>query len=122
MACTAAALNAARNGIEVTCTTDDLIGRDDATWEVILVGDLFYDAEVSIRVLPWLRTLVKRGAMVLVGDPFRGNVPGECVEALAHYDAPFDTDVRGLHLRRTQVVRLLGGSAQVGVAQSSQHV
>jgi predicted nicotinamide N-methyase len=99
-------VNAALNGVSVECTVEDLIGRDDRAWEVVLAGDMFYDAELSERVLGWLSGLARRGALVLLGDPGRGNVPEDSVEPVGWYDAPFDTDVRGLHLRRTQVARV----------------
>lgn len=99
-------VNAALNGVSLECTVDDLIGRDDPAWEVVLAGDMFYDAELSERVLGWLSGLARRGALVLLGDPGRGNVPEQSVEPVAWFDAPFDTDVRGLHLRRTQVARV----------------
>lgn len=106
VAAVAMEVNAELNGVSLEVTTDDLIGRDDPSWEVVLAGDMFYDAELSERVLSWLGGLARRGALVLLGDPGRGNVPEGVVEAVAWYDAPFDTDVRGNHLRRTQVARV----------------
>jgi predicted nicotinamide N-methyase len=44
--------------------------------------------------------------MVLLGDPDRGNVPGDAVETLATHLAPFGTDVRGHDLRPARVARL----------------
>lgn len=103
--------NAKMNGVVLETTTDDLVGVDDPAWDVVLAGDVFYDAEFSARVLAWLASLARRGATVLLGDPHRGNVPSERVEVLWECDAPFDTDVRGLHLKRAQVARVLGGSS-----------
>ncbi len=98
--------NATLNHVSLEVTTDDLIGRDDPSWEVVLAGDMFYDSELSERVLAWLSSLTRRGALVLLGDPGRGNVPEERVEPVGWYDAPFDTDVRGLHLRRALVAKV----------------
>ncbi len=106
VAAVAAEINARLNGVALDVTVEDLVGRDDPSWEVVLAGDMFYDAEFSARALDWLAGLARRGALVLLGDPGRGNVPDERVEDVAWYDAPFDTDVRGLHLRRTRVARV----------------
>lgn len=106
VAAVAMEVNASLNGVSIEVTTDDLIGRDDPSWEVVLAGDMFYDSELSERVLAWLSSLARRGALVLLGDPGRGNVPEERVEPLEWYDAPFDTDVRGLHLRRALVAKV----------------
>lgn len=106
MAMTAIDLNAALNNVTLERTTDDVIGRDDPAWEVVLAGDVFYEPEFSTRVFAWLAGLARRGALVLLGDPYRGNVPDAGVEVLGHYDASFDTDPRGEHLRRAQVARV----------------
>lgn len=106
MALVAAGMNAALSGVSLELTGDDVLGRDDPAWDVVLAGDVFYEAELAARALAWLSGLAARGATVLLGDPYRGNVPEARVEPLAWYDAPFDTDVRGEHLRRTQVARV----------------
>lgn len=101
----AATLNAARNDVAITCVGDDMLGRDlDA--DVLLAGDMFYDAELAAQALAWMRRLAARGVLVLLGDPNRGNVPDEAVETLAVYEAPFGTDVRGNDLRATRVARV----------------
>jgi len=105
VAVTAIALNAALSGTSVETTTEDLLGRD-LGWDVVLVGDVCYDPALSTRLFAWLGPLAERGATVLIGDPGRGNVPLDRVEAVAVYDAPSDVDVRGRYLRATTVYRL----------------
>ncbi len=107
VAAVAMEVNAALNGVALEVTTDDLIGHDDPAWDVVLAGDMFYDAELSARVLDWLAALARRGVTVLLGDPGRGNIPEERVEPVAWYEAPFDTDVRGLHLRKTLIGKVI---------------
>ncbi len=107
VALAAASLNAARAGVTLETSGDDVVGDPLEGWDVVLAGDMFYDAELSARALDWLGGVAARGALVLLGDPNRGNVPDALVEALASYDAPFDTDPRGLHLRATRVARVL---------------
>lgn len=76
--------NAALNGVSLRTTGDDVVGRDDG-WDVVLVGDVFYQRELSLRVMAWLERLHARGAEVRIGDPGRSFLPGERLEAVATY-------------------------------------
>ncbi len=101
----ACALNARANDLELACEIHDLVGTAvDA--ELVLAGDMTYDAELTRRVLAWFRDLVADGVEVLVGDPGRGFLVADELEAVATYDAPADNDCRGLWLRPTTVYRL----------------
>jgi predicted nicotinamide N-methyase len=99
-------LNALHSNVEIEIRIEDIVGRRDSQWDVVLAGDMFYDAELSARVMPWLVELSNAGVLVLLGDPYRGNVSEQHVEVVGMYNASFDTDVRGEHLRRTQVARV----------------
>lgn len=79
--------NAALNGVAITARGDDVIGRDEG-WGVVLVGDVFYEDELSRRVLAWLRVLAARGATVLVGDPGRSFFPAAQLHVEAEYAFP----------------------------------
>jgi predicted nicotinamide N-methyase len=74
-------LNAAANGIELTLWT----GSDLPVVDVVLAGDVFYSADVVATTLPVLSTLAEGGATVLVGDPFRRDLPLERLELIAEY-------------------------------------
>lgn len=101
----AAGINAGLSGVALSTTGDDLVGRA-VDCDVVLLGDMFYDAELSATLLAWLRGVRAAGVEVLLGDPDRGNVPGDAVETLATHLAPFGTDVRGHDLRTARVARL----------------
>ncbi len=103
----AARLNAALNGVSLETTSEDLVGSDDG-WEVVLVGDVFYETRFAARLQTWLEGLARRGALVLVGDPSRGFFARDRAELVAEYDAPSDVDVGGLYLRATGVYRIRG--------------
>jgi predicted nicotinamide N-methyase len=77
--------NAAKNSHIVRTTSEDLIGRDDG-WDTVLVGDVFYQAELSRRVFAWLRQLHARGAEIRIGDPGRSFLPMESLECVATFD------------------------------------
>lgn len=76
--------NAALNGVTLHARSDDLIGRDEG-WHVVLVGDVFYEDELSRRVLAWLRSLSKRGAVIRVGDPGRSFFPSAQMRVEGEY-------------------------------------
>jgi predicted nicotinamide N-methyase len=100
--CAAIRLNAAANGCDVAVTQDDLIGtRGD--WEVILVGDLFYERPLAERLLAWLTPL---DILALLGDPGRNYFPKTQVEKLASYSVQTSRDLEDRDIRDTGVYRL----------------
>lgn len=95
-------LNAAANGVTVAVTQDDLIGAG-GDWDVILVGDLFYERPLAERLLAWLKTL---GCPALLGDPGRSYFPKDQVEPLAVYNVQTSRDLEDREIRETGVYRL----------------
>jgi predicted nicotinamide N-methyase len=104
-ACAAIALNARANGCDITVTQDDLIGAALA-WDVILVGDLFYERPLAERLLQWLGPL---DVPALLGDPGRNYFPKTRVEKLASYSVQTTRDLEDREIRETGVYRLLPG-------------
>ncbi len=101
----AARLNAAANGVELTLEEADPIGTDDG-WDVVLVGDLWYEPELAERMAPWLRALVGRGALVLTGDPGRAHLPSIGLEELGRYEVPTLEDLEDVTTKTVRVLRL----------------
>ena len=83
-------LNAEANGVEMALWT----GAGLPEVEIVLAGDVFYSAEVVAQTLPVLTEMARRGAKVLVGDPFRRDLPMDRLELVARYDVP---DMGGSH-------------------------
>ncbi|HKU64001.1 MAG TPA: methyltransferase [Rhizomicrobium sp.] len=102
-ACAAIRLNASANGCDIAVTEEDLIGAPLA-WDVILVGDLFYERPLAERLLAWLGPL---GVPALLGDPGRNYFPKERVEKLASYSVQTTRDLEDREIRETGVYRLL---------------
>ncbi len=102
---TAVAMNAAANGVAVAFTARDMIGTDEG-WDVVLAGDVFYDAGLVARVLPWFEALRDRGAEVLVGDPGRHYLPKQRFAPLATYEVPVTRALEDAEVKRTTVWRL----------------
>src|SRR5262245_31671569 len=73
----AIALNAAANAVALEATGRDLLAAKPAGFDVVLVGDLFYERPLAERVLAFLEAASGEGAAVLVGDPRRSYFPRE---------------------------------------------
>jgi predicted nicotinamide N-methyase len=95
-------LNAEANGVSIEQTDADLIGADDG-WDVVLAGDVFYDAALAERLMPWFRALHERGALVLVGDPGRSYLPKSGLAARATYSVPVTRVLEDAEVKRTTV-------------------
>ena len=92
-------LNAELNDVHLDILTEDVIGRTDREFEVVLVGDVFYDKGIADLVLPWLRDLKALGRTILIGDPGRFYLPNLGLERIARYASETtglmeDTDLR----------------------------
>lgn len=79
--------NAALNEVSVRVTADDVVGRDDG-WDTVLVGDVFYQRELSLQVMAWLQRLHARGAEIRIGDPGRSFLPTALLECVATFVVP----------------------------------
>ena len=75
----AIALNAAQNGVSLIVRPVDLVGSDDG-WEVVLAGDVSYQRDMAELATRWLAALARRGARVLIGDPWRGYLARDLLE------------------------------------------
>jgi predicted nicotinamide N-methyase len=104
-AAAAIAINAQANGVTMKVATCNLIGGH-APWDVILVGDLFYERPLAESLLAWLRPL---DAMVLMGDPGRSYFPKTGIERLSTYNVQTTRDLEDREIRETSVYRLTRG-------------
>jgi predicted nicotinamide N-methyase len=104
-------LNARANGIALEPLEADLIGTDDG-WEVVLAGDVWYDAALADRMAPWLRSLAARGATVLTGDLGRAHLPAAGIVELARYTVPTLIDLEDVPEKEARVLRLEGATAK----------
>jgi len=110
LAATAIARNAEVNGLTIDVLCADVVGTDDAGWDVVLAGDILYERPMSSVVLPWLRNLASRGVRIIFGDPNRGYLPREGLTELARYDVPTSLELEDRTRRNTGVWRLEEGT------------
>lgn len=71
MALEAVKMNCDLNEVYVDTSSDDVIGSDLRDWDVVFLGDMFYDTDFADIFQQWLPQLSRRGVSVLVGDPGR---------------------------------------------------
>jgi predicted nicotinamide N-methyase len=102
----AIAINAKANGAAIAIAGDDMIGGP-APFDVILVGDLFYERPLAERLLAWLTPLP---VSVLMGDPGRSYFPKAGVEKRAAYQVRTTRDLEDREIRDTGVYALRTGS------------
>lgn len=94
----AASLNAAANGLDIA-VLDTL--PDPTSLDLVLAGDVFYDAGAAATSLIALDAFRERGIPVLVGDPGRRDLPLERLTAVASYDVPEFGGAPGATVRST---------------------
>ena len=105
IAAAAIALNAASNGVTVTPLTGDLVGAP-AAWDLILCGDVCYEAPMTRHILPWLRTLAST-ATVWIADPGRAYLPHDGLQAFARYTVPTTTELEDRTERAVTLYRVM---------------
>jgi predicted nicotinamide N-methyase len=108
-AVSAIALNAAANDVAPEATDRDLLAAEPSRFDLVLVGDLFYERGLAERVLAFLEAASARGAAVLVGDPRRSYFPRERFTQIAEYSVPVTRDLEDTEIKRTAVWRLAEG-------------
>jgi predicted nicotinamide N-methyase len=103
-------LNAAVNGVgfAIEVREADPVGTDEG-WDVVLAGDVWYEAELADYMEPWLRTLAGRGADVLTGDLGRAYLPAAGLSELARYTVPTLVDLEDVTEKEARVLRVGSG-------------
>lgn len=82
----AAAANAEANGVAVaTWLADPTSAGGPTAWDVVTVGDLFYEHETAARVMDFIRRCSESGSEILVGDPWRAFLPHDQLEPIETY-------------------------------------
>lgn len=72
VAAVAGKMNAKLNQVEINTECKNLI-NDQSTlhFDVIFLGDVFYDEEFAAHLLPWIKNLIENRKRVIIGDPGR---------------------------------------------------
>lgn len=97
-------MNSRVNQVVVQTRWGDLLDGDGEDAEVVLAGDVLYSPSLAVRAVPFLARAAERGARVLVGDPDRGYLPHDWLEAVATYDVPMLGTPEDAQIERTRVL------------------
>ena len=111
LAIAAIRLNARLNDVAVIATGGDVVGQP-CRWDIILCGDVCYEAPMTRHILPWLRRMAEQ-AEVWIADPGRAYVP-EDGATLATYVVPTTMELEDHGERRVRLFRLLPTPAPAG--------
>jgi predicted nicotinamide N-methyase len=98
-------LNADINEVCVTVSAGDVVGAA-CRWDVILCGDVCYEAPMTEHILPWLRTMA-REAEVWIADPGRAYLPKAGLSQIGRYRVPTSLELED-RLEREVVLYRLG--------------
>jgi len=104
LAIAAVELNAAHNGVTLELLARDIVGEPNR-WDLILCGDVCYEAPMTSHILPWLKELT-RDAPVWIADPGRAYVPENSVTEFARYDVPTARELEDQEIRTTRLLKL----------------
>ena len=99
-------LNAAANNVHITAATADIVGAENR-WDLILCGDVCYEAPMTGHILPWLRHMACT-AEVWIADPGRAYLPREGLTPFATWRVPTTLELEDRTEREVVLYRLSG--------------
>ncbi|HEY1933981.1 MAG TPA: 50S ribosomal protein L11 methyltransferase [Acetobacteraceae bacterium] len=97
-------LNAADNHACIVAETADVVGAEPR-WDLILCGDVCYEAPMTGHILPWLRRMA-RSAEVWIADPGRAYLPRDGLTPFASYQVPTTLELEDRTERDVVLYRL----------------
>lgn len=92
VAAVAVQMNSELNGVEPpVCLTKNMIGCQTEAFDLILLGDMFYDEALSSSLHSWLDLCIKsHGTKVLIGDPGRAQFEEHSVRRYLHRQIQYE--------------------------------
>ena len=99
-------INAKANDVRIETTAKDLLAESADRFDVILVGDLFYERQLADKVLAFIELAAAQRALILIGDPQRNYFPRDRFEKIAEYEVPVTRELEDTLIKRTAVWRL----------------
>ncbi|KAL0968106.1 hypothetical protein UPYG_G00262490 [Umbra pygmaea] len=92
VAAIATQLNCELNGLDpLFCEKENLIGSEPDGYDLILLGDMFYEEALADSIHSWLnRCIQTHGTQVLIGDPGRAHFEGHGIRRFLRQEAQFE--------------------------------
>ena len=100
--------NAARNAVNFPIICADLVGAP-CRWDLILCGDVCYEAPMTRHILPWLRRLAAQ-AEIWIADPGRAYLPARGLAPFASYTVPTSLELEDRAERQVDLFRISADS------------
>jgi predicted nicotinamide N-methyase len=104
LAVAAIRLNARANGVALDVAAIDVVGQA-CRWDLILCGDICYEAPMTGHILPWLRAMAAT-AEVWLADPGRAYLPRTGLAAFATFVVPTTLELEDRTERTVMLYRL----------------
>lgn len=101
----AIAANAELNAVRIAADVGDVVGSA-CRWDVILCGDICYEAPMTAHILPWLQTMAAT-AEVWLADPGRTYLPRAGLVEFARYSVPTSLELEDRLTREVGLYRVL---------------
>ncbi|XP_064859097.1 electron transfer flavoprotein beta subunit lysine methyltransferase [Oncorhynchus nerka] len=92
VAAIATQLNCELNGLNpLPCDTENVISSEPEEYDLILLGDMFYEEALADSLHSWLNCCIQtHGTQVLIGDPGRAQFEGHGIRRLLRQEAQFE--------------------------------
>ncbi len=104
MAIAAILANARANHATIGTLAEDIVGQP-CRWDLILCGDVCYEAPMTRHIMPWLRDMATT-CEVWIADPGRAYLPLNGLVLLGEYDVPTSLELEDRVLRQTRLYRI----------------
>ena len=104
LAIAATELNAGANGVTIHAPPGDIVGST-CRWDLILCGDVCYEAPMTGHIMPWLKQMAAT-AEVWIADPGRNYLPSAGLKPFAHYTVPTSLELEDRVERKVTLYRL----------------
>ncbi|XP_070687359.1 electron transfer flavoprotein beta subunit lysine methyltransferase [Pempheris klunzingeri] len=92
VAAVATHMNSELNGLEApVCLSNNMIGSQPEAFDLILLGDMFYDEALATSLHSWLdHYIITNGTKVLIGDPGRAQFEEHSIRRRLRQQAQFE--------------------------------
>ena len=100
-------MNAELNGVTVAVADHDVVGQP-CRWDVVVAGDVCYEAPMTAHIFPWLRQMAAAGATVLMADPGRAYLPKTGLLEVARTTVATSLELEDRTRREVVVYRIVG--------------